>query len=314
VLGKYNTKAVTQVKLRYIGTDDPNIQPGQLIYVLNTHEPVGNDPGRPAARYASAQLKVKQVDALQKEGVPVFMTGDFNSGYDLSSRQTTQDNDRNKMIYCMLTANKLMWDSYDAANSKTGQCPTKDVGGVDHIFLSTYVNATKRDYSITPRGNGSDVHNTLFADIVIPSGEGDDPGNGGTPTPGTSFVGADGLQGDNWCTDYVKYILARHSSKYKSGSLGDGKDVANSLGRAPYSYTVNHTPAVHAVVSFPGPPYGFVGDRFAGHVALVGQVNPDGSIVVEEFNFTNSMRYGTHRVEASEAKTLLYAHTEKGWH
>jgi surface antigen len=49
-------------------------------------------------------------------------------------------------------------------------------------------------------------------------------------------------------------------------------------------------------------------------VALVGQVNPDGSIVVEEFNFTNSMRYGTHRVEASEAKTLLYAHTEKGWH
>lgn len=129
--------------------------------------------------------------------------------------------------------------------------------------------------------------------------------------PGKSFVGADGFT-SGWCTDYVKYILARHSSKYSSGSLGDGKDVANSLGKL--GYTVNHTPAVHAVVSFPGPPYGNVGDHYAGHVALVGQVNSDGSIVVEESNFNNPMHYGTHTVSASEAKTLTYAHTEVGWH
>jgi surface antigen len=55
-------------------------------------------------------------------------------------------------------------------------------------------------------------------------------------------------------------------------------------------------------------------DPTHGHVALVAKINADGSIVVEESNWTNPNRYGTHTVSASQVKKLTYAHTEVGWH
>jgi murein DD-endopeptidase MepM/ murein hydrolase activator NlpD len=123
---------------------------------------------------------VQQVTALQQNNTPVFMTGDFNSGSDLRDAQTTVDNDRNKTIYCLLTQNELMWDSYDASRNTSGACPTRNAPGVDHIFLSTFVGATGWNYSITPPGNGSDVHNTLYADIILP-GRADSGTNPGYP-------------------------------------------------------------------------------------------------------------------------------------
>lgn len=294
----------TLVRLR-AGSTDGATGSGQEFYVLNTHEPVGS----PASyRYESATAMVSKVQELSKEGIPVFVTGDFNSKYSPADDRQGVYKD---ISYCMLTRTGLVWDAFDADKKRTGTCPSKDKSDrphdVDHIYMSTNVEVTNYDYSIA-RGvdnNGSD-HNTLFADVVIPGAA-----DTGTAAPGKDFVGNDGF-GGGWCTDYVKWILARHSSKYRGGSLGDGKDVARSLGSL-YGYTVNNTPAVHAVVSFPGPPFGFVGDRYAGHVALVAQVNKDGSIVVEEANYSNSKSYGTHTVSAAQAKTFTYAHTEVGW-
>jgi surface antigen len=142
--------------------------------------------------------------------------------------------------------------------------------------------------------------------------------NGGT-SPGSDFVGNDGFPGGE-CVKYVEYILNRHSSKYHyqvditTGAHGvAASTVADNLGST-LGYTVNHTPAIHATVSFPGPPYGEENGVFFGHVALVAQINKDGSIVVEESNWTNHDQYGAHTVPASQVPQLTYAHTEDGWH
>lgn len=286
---------------------------GQQFYVLNTHDPAHSGQGYetdPYWRYHDALEHAAFIQRLNADGLPIIYTGDFNSGYSLrlgAGLNTTYQNKNENLTYCIMTKNGLMNDAFDLSESRPVHCPNPgNQNGVDHVFLSPKIQVTGFS-QIPPSQNGSDVHSTVIVDLSLTGSK----SGGTTPSPGKDFVGNDGFAG-GWCTDYVKHILARHSSKYHGGSLGDGKDFANNLGRLGYS--VNHTPAVHAVVSFPGPPYGFVGTRYAGHVALVAQINGDGSIVVEESNFSNTMRYGTHKVSASEAKSLTYAHTEVGWH
>lgn len=125
-------------------------------------------------------------------------------------------------------------------------------------------------------------------------------------TSGAAF-GADGFPGGS-CVQYIKYILSRHLTvAYKDTAYGDGKDVAGNIGRL-YGVTVDHTPAVHSIVSFPaGPPYT---SQSAGHVAIVDTINSDGSLVVEEANWSNTNAYGTHTVKASLVSGLTFAHIE----
>lgn len=163
--GIKDNQANTQVKLKYIET-------GQEFYLINHHEPVGNvrdGTDRIEARYKSATERAAYVKDLQaKDGLPVFMTGDFNSGYFNRPQQQTYQDNRNNLAYCIFTADNLLWDALDASKNNKGACPTTEAPGVDHIFMSTNVTAKNYDYSISPRGNGSDVHNTLFVDVEIP--------------------------------------------------------------------------------------------------------------------------------------------------
>ncbi len=90
---------------------------------------------------------------------------------------------------------------------------------------------------------------------------------------------------------------------------GNGKDAVPNLGKM--GYTVNHTPAVHAIVSWPaGGVAGSPADGTYGHVAIVYRVNADGSIEVEEHNYTYPNKYDTRHIDASAASLLMYAHTE----
>lgn len=129
----------------------------------------------------------------------------------------------------------------------------------------------------------------------------------GSITPGSgAALGPDGFTTGN-CVDFVKYILSRHLPGYKNGAYGNGKDFATNMGKA-MGYTVNHTPAVHAVVSFPAwRPYT---SQQYGHVAIVLAVNSDGSIVVEESNWNTPNHYGTHKVPANLVSGLTFAHVE----
>jgi endonuclease/exonuclease/phosphatase family metal-dependent hydrolase len=166
-----NATAYTQVKLRYIST-------GQTFYLINVHEPVGTGSAIATARKKSAELLASKVKDLSGEGIPIFITGDFNSKYQACGAgvvQTALDCKRENMPYCILTNNTGLWDSWDAFNKKTGTCPSQDYNGgpgpVDHIYLSSGVEVSKYKYfGGGVRSNGSD-HSTLMVGVTIPGGE-----------------------------------------------------------------------------------------------------------------------------------------------
>jgi len=280
---------------------------GQKLYVTSIHYPNGHfvDPklGDAGTMKEAARVTmdwVRQMKQQDPTGIEMVM-GDFN------------DDPWQKLSYCIYTQPGLMTNTYDMANDKNTSkaCPSSDKHYpgflIDHVYVS-------QDSGLSASGwthmgedkitkHASD-HTPVYVTLSLP---GADATTTTTAATGKAFVGNDGFGGGS-CVDYVEYILKRHSSKYHGGTLGNGKDVANSLGK--YGYTVNHTPAVHAVVSF-GTAYA---DPTYGHTAIVAQVNKDGSIVVEEANWANPNAYGTHTVKASEVSKLTYAHTEVGWH
>lgn len=151
-------KDSTNVKVRLRHTS------GQEIYVINAHDPANAATNASAQRQASAVARMVTVNELKKEGIPIFLTGDFNSDY-------------SAVPYCTFTSGGVLWDAWDASRPTplTGRCPSKDKenpGGFDHIYMSTNVNVKK--YTKTGRGvgfNGSD-HTTVFADIEIPGSDG----------------------------------------------------------------------------------------------------------------------------------------------
>jgi surface antigen/endonuclease/exonuclease/phosphatase family metal-dependent hydrolase len=119
------------------------------------------------------------------------------------------------------------------------------------------------------------------------------------------------------CVDFVKFRLKKYidKNKFDDFTTGTGGVAAytssENLGRQ-YGYVVNHTPAVNSVASWPaGGVPGSSANGTYGHVAMVSQVNADGSIVVEEYNATiPAETYSTRKIPASAAKLLTYAHTE----
>jgi endonuclease/exonuclease/phosphatase family metal-dependent hydrolase len=145
---------------------------GQQFYVLNTHDPAG--PATEKARYENAKSYQEHLKTLSGEGLPVFFTGDFNSGYkNRTHNNTTYLNDRENLTYCVLTSGEsqqVVWDAYDAAANRSGQCPSEgNANSVDHVYVSKSVQVSK--YFKIRRGfthNGSDVHDTIIADATLP--------------------------------------------------------------------------------------------------------------------------------------------------
>jgi surface antigen/endonuclease/exonuclease/phosphatase family metal-dependent hydrolase len=288
---------------------------GQQLYVLSTHllnQPIGVEFGGGPQREASAKAIIDWANSKQTADTPVILLGDFNSDYRPAADDVDIGKNPDRLPYCLFSRSDYV-DSYDAVNSNSGYCPSRNASfqtlpyRIDHVYMSKSIAKYATGEKIIRNADTHFIsdHPPTLATINIPVAD-----DGSGSSPGKDFVGNDGFPGGQ-CTDYVKYILNRHSSNYRgSASLGDGKDVARNLGNAPYNYKVDHTPSIHAVVSF--------GTQFAdptyGHVALVGQINKDGSIVVEESNWSNPLRYGTHTVPASEVPKLTYAHTEVGWH
>jgi len=167
--GGMNDKAPL-VKLEDIAT-------GQQFYFINTHDPADARGEAAHLRYQNALSYAKDLKELSKEGLPIFFSGDFNSGYEVRREgNDTYQYKRENLTYCILTDGTGLWDAYDAASSRKGKCPTTNYNpptpspGIDHIFLSTNLNVTK--YDLSPAGkekNGSDVHPTVIASVTMPS-------------------------------------------------------------------------------------------------------------------------------------------------
>jgi surface antigen len=87
--------------------------------------------------------------------------------------------------------------------------------------------------------------------------------------------------------------------------MGDGRYVTSTL--SGLGYKVDTTPAVHSVMSTAATSHPAL-----GHTAMVAQVNSDGSIVVEEYNYAKPLKYSTRVISAKQIKddNMTFAHTE----
>jgi hypothetical protein len=298
---------------------------GQTVYIYNEHMVSNHDPvdarvlgvvGYAAKRAKTSQITLDDIAKRVTGNATVYITGDFSSTF--SVRASAGDTTRDQLPYCLLTANGEISNVHDLERGNGGKkCPSTG-GGADQIYASSSV--TIRKYKSITGGimPGTTDHPGFYVAWVGKGPNDNTQGSSGdttTPsTPNKGYLGPEGFPGGE-CVLYVKWILERHASEYKKGQdITTGYrgiaayTVADNLGKLD-GYTVNHTPAVHAVVSFPTA----YGNALYGHVGIVAQIYEDGSIEVEESNWPNGEHYGHHHVPVSEVPKLTYAHTEDGW-
>lgn len=302
------TARLQQSPLHLIGGAFSSLFTSHLAYAADTSSAAANPFGIPQSAYPSSTIPphpeqfwtancvsgpLGKWDENAPAGKQLDISDWLNAGHNalsdqqLATMQITDDSTANTVkIARSLGMNTVL-------DPSTGQTLFVNPNPCQLILSSVISAGGLSDTSLIP----ADAMNNPSA-----------PGSSGSPTTGTGYVGADGFPGGS-CVAYVKYILSRHMTGYKDGAYGDGKDVAANLGKI-YGVTVNHTPAVHAVVSFPTS----YADPTYGHVAIVAEVKSDGSIVVEEANWGTPNQYGTHTVSASTVPNLFYAHTEGSWH
>lgn len=294
-----------------------DVSTSQTVIVINTHN-VANVDGaagtRPAkSRWRSAQIYMDQIRRLksQNPGIPIFMTGDFNEGTDVRpDKNITWQGDRNNLFFCMVTSAGLM-------KSVAGpeRCEAKNsIGGVDYIYATPEVQVKRVD-EIASGGKDSGPpsytdHAVHFAHVVVPgSGSGTHPGTGSNiggddyARECSKYLAAGDCTGE--CVGFVKFRLVKHGV-IRPQSLGNGGSVTATL--RGLGFKVDTTPAVNSVMS--------LRHNSVGHTAMVSQVNKDGSIIVEEYNWPGGHKYGKRTISAATLNDyrhrgiLSFAHTE----
>lgn len=153
---------------------------GQQFIVFNTHDPTSS-PSRGNQsewRKKDAVIHLKNMEEANKDGTPVFMTGDFNSAYVI---RNPEDNglSRDELTYCIMTSTGKINNALDLSKGRTGEkCPIKDTseGGkgskIDHIYATTGIEVPKWQKIDGPDVDFATDHPVVFADIVIPGAGG----------------------------------------------------------------------------------------------------------------------------------------------
>lgn len=145
----------------------------QQIIVMNTHNPAF--PRYAFERKLAAEAYADKIDELKAEGLPIFFTGDFNSGYWLRpDGNVTFNDDPANLDYCKLTANGRMQDAKDIfegiADNNGGYCPRLQTrtgqNSVDHIFVTPGVKVTK--FGEVSRAVTLSDHAAMYARVSVP--------------------------------------------------------------------------------------------------------------------------------------------------
>jgi murein DD-endopeptidase MepM/ murein hydrolase activator NlpD len=195
-----------QVKLR-----DAN---GMMFYVLNTHDPANIRPGSDAvntqSRADNANTYVERARQLSSEGLPVFLTGDFNSPY-------------TEGPHCTVSSSGVLKDTWEIYKNIQGCTNSRPIGGkIDRIYMSNQ--GAVENVWIAERGiakNGSDAHDTLMATVSFSSG-----GAGTLQLPlsqalwdsnKSDFLDAHGSTGTAW-------------GEANMGTSGKGPHIASDIG------------------------------------------------------------------------------------
>lgn len=136
---------------------------GQEFYVFNTHDPVGENNKQ--YRPQDAKIHLADMEAKIKTGLPVFMTGDFNSAYEVRPQFDLKD--RSLLTYCILTSTGDINDSIDAKNGKDGTCPSKSGGAIDHVYVSKDVNVGAWEHIVNSDTNAASDHDPVVTAVSI---------------------------------------------------------------------------------------------------------------------------------------------------
>ncbi|MGK3968425.1 CHAP domain-containing protein [Sorangium sp. So ce1667] len=127
-------------------------------------------------------------------------------------------------------------------------------------------------------------------------------------TGGYPYAGRSPSEVDPWrfymreCTSFAAWKMNQLGVDFSNYMVGPN-GVAGHFGNASHwaenartiGYTVDHTPAVNAIAHWN-----------SGHVAVVDAVNPDGTIVVEEYNWAHPHAYGTRTISAGAPSDYLH--------
>lgn len=299
-----------------------DVNTSQTVIVLNIHNeanvPIAKGTQPAKSRWRSGQIFMDQIRRLksQNPGIPIIMTGDFNEGTDVrTDGNVTWQGDRNNLFFCMITSSGLMRSA-----AGPDKCVAKNsIGGVDYIYITPEVQVQSTDEIANGGGDSGPPsytdHPVRYAHLVIPgSGSGTHPNTGsnidGDDYKGecNKYLGSGDCTGE--CAGFVKFRLVKHGviklSDLPNGKIGNGGQVTTTL--RGLGFKVDTTPAVNSTMSLKRGTY--------GHTAMVSQVNKDGSIIVEEYNWDVDHGYGKRKISAAtlnaqrQAGTLSFAHTE----
>ena len=287
---------------------------GQMIIVMNTHN-LANCCGSAGVaskkRLQAADIYTEKVKALKQSNpdVPIFFSGDFNEGTGVRrDGNRTFDLDHNNLLYCKF---KQSGDMFRAIGSNDQPCKsdTEGIGGVDYVYATQGVKVDWTKEFLDPSTNDS-PHKVIYGKLTVPGAKSATPGAPGSDVVGNDYAGeCVALIGARACTEecvaFVKFRLVKHGVLKTAISLGNGKEVTSTLGRL--GFEVNRTPAVHSVFSTSA-----TSTPQWGHTGMVSAVNPDGSIVVEEYNFAVDHGYGKRTLTKKQYTDAGYtfAHTE----
>ena len=187
---------------------------GNQFYVLNTHDPANVRPGSDAvnqqSRVDNARFYVEQLNGLKSEGIPMFLTGDFNNGY-------TDRSVGEKLTYCIVSSSGFMKNVWDIRENKNFTCPrnkTPEGAPIDHIYAGGGIKGVSKVWTAAKIKNGSD-HPTVMAEVQMPWTKDEEGAGSGGEVGGWSWP----LGLKAW-KDHRSSFLGSHYSG--GGFLGNG--------------------------------------------------------------------------------------------
>jgi endonuclease/exonuclease/phosphatase family metal-dependent hydrolase len=127
------------------------------VYIINTHDPAEVRQGTPAIRSDNARLYVERIRNLNKDKLPIFLTGDFNSEY-------------TEGAHCIISGSGVIKDTWEIFKNIDGCAKGREEGtAIDRIYATpdTVVSKFWSAQKGKEDGNGSDAHATVMVELQI---------------------------------------------------------------------------------------------------------------------------------------------------
>ncbi|HWT55616.1 MAG TPA: tyrosine-protein phosphatase [Candidatus Microsaccharimonas sp.] len=137
---------------------------GQKFIVENTHDPADVGGNWVSIRTANARQHLKDAQEWAKQGLPVFITGDFNSTF-YSRGGTSDPPARADLPYCVMTKTGELLNVFDivrkigapvgvncpASHADVGSLPGQYGNLIDNIYVTPQIQVSSQQWSNAPK-------------------------------------------------------------------------------------------------------------------------------------------------------------------